>query len=290
VSTVDKEKSIQESQPYELLRFVYGPRADDIALYTTQGQPVTFNGETYSPLTFDREAIVVSQSLDRAVLAINLPYDSVIAQQYRLYPPVVPVTVTIFRGQVGEPVPVPIWVGRVVWGDFQQDLSIRLECEPITTGFKRVGLHLHYQHICPHVLYETKTCAADREANTLVRKAIGVAGTQVTVPGLYDNDLIWNGAPFRTSGGQLSWTKDGVTHKRTIYRSEVSPNHPAGATIFTLIGSVTGLLNEQDDIEISRGCARTITDCVEAFDNAINFGGFPFIPTEDPTRNNRVFY
>lgn len=291
MTTLQKEQSIQESRPYELFRFVYGPRPEDIATYTTKLTPVTFNAETYIPLPVDREAIVISQSLDRAVLAINLPHNSIIAQQYRLYPPVVPVTVTIFRGQEGEDTPIPIWVGRVIWGDFQSDLSIRLECEPITTGFKRVGLHLHYQHICPHVLYEIKTCAADKGQNTLTRQAIEVNGTQITVPGHYDSSLTVNGAPFRTAGGVIEWERDGVTHKRTVYRSQAITG-PGGnpATVFTLIGSVEGVLEESTQISVVRGCARTLNECVTAFDNAINFGGFPFIPSDDPTSTSRVFY
>lgn len=280
MSTLSKEQSIQESKPYELFRFVYGPRAQDIATYTTRLTPITFNGETYTPLPVDREAITISQSLDNAVLAVNLPHDSVIAQQYRLYPPVVPVTVTIFRGQEGEDTPIPIWVGRVIWGDFQEDLSIRLECEPITTGFKRVGLHLHYQHVCPHVLYDNKTCKASKNGNTRNRLASVVQGNLVQF------DLSTSNNTFRYAGGVVTFTKNGLTHKRTVFRKE----DITGGTRLHLIGTVEGLLLPGDTFTIERGCARTLTECASVFNNAVNFGGFPFIPTENPTNSSRVFY
>lgn len=291
MSVLTKEQSIQESRPYELFRFVYGPRPEDIATYTTKLTPVTYNTETYMPLPVDREAITVSQSLDNAVLGVNLPHDSVIAEQYRLYPPVVPVTVTIFRGQEGEATPMPIWVGRVIWGDFQDDLSIRLECEPITTGFRRLGLHLHYQHICPHVLYDGKTCKADKPPNTLTRHVHEVSGNQVTITGRYGDMLIVNGSPFRLEGGTIEWDVGGAKHLRTVYRKEnVNTSDGTPATRVTLIGTAEGVLSSGDIIEVVRGCSRTLTECVNAFNNAINFGGFPFIPTENPTSTARVFY
>lgn len=281
MTTLQKEQSIQESRPYELFRFVYGPRLEDIATYTTKLTPVTFNAETYIPLPVDREAIVISQSLDRAVLAINLPHDSIIAQQYRLYPPVVPVTVTIFRGQEGEDTPIPIWVGRVIWGDFQSDLSIRLECEPITTGFKRVGLHLHYQHICPHVLYDTKTCKATRQ--TRFERASNVQGNIV--------DFVGNtvGSSFRFAGGTLEFVKDGIRHTRTIFRKEDIGDIIVSTRLY-LIGTVEDIMRTTDDFTIVRGCSRTLTECNNIFNNSINFGGFPFIPSDDPTSTSRVFY
>lgn len=284
MSTLTKEKSIQESKPYELLRFVFGPNPEDVAAYTTEQSPVSYNAETYQPLPMDREAITVSQSLDNAVLAVTLPHDSVIAKQYQLYPPVVPVTVAIFRGQRGEETPLPIWVGRVIWADFQEDLSIRLECEPITTGFKRVGLHLHYQHVCPHVLYDSKTCKASKEANTITRQVVSLAGNEVTIPGHYDDS-------FRLVSGVIEWGPGTNNNKRTIYRATPVVT-PAGndATVLTLLGTVESFLTTEDDLTIRRGCARTITECSSVFNNAINFGGFPFIPTENPTQTSRVFY
>lgn len=281
MTTLQKEKSIQESRPYELFRFVYGPLVSQVATYTTKLTPVTYNTETYRPLPVDREAISISQSLDRAVLAINLPHDSVIAEQYRLYPPTVPITVTIFRGQEGEDTPIPIWVGRVIWGDFQSDLSIRLECEPITTGFKRVGLHLHYQHICPHVLYDTKTCKAAKQSRS--ERASNVAGNIV------DFAAGTSGSSFRFAGGTIEFIKDGIRHTRTIFRKEDIGDVVASTRLY-LIGTVEDVMRTGDDFTILRGCARTLAECNTVFNNSINFGGFPFIPSDDPTSTSRVFY
>lgn len=284
MSTLTKEKSIQESRPYELFRFVYGPNASDVATYTTKLTPVTYNAETYQPLPVDREAITVSQSLDNAVLAVNLPHDSVVAKQYELYPPVVPVTIAIFRGQEGEDTPLPIWVGRVIWADFQEDLSIRLECEPITTGFKRVGLHLHYQHVCPHVLYDPKTCKASKVGKTRTERASNVQGNILDFVGGTAS------SSFRFASGQIEFEKNGRTHRRTIFRKEDITTGAVNSTRLYLIGTVEGIMQTGDDFTISRGCSRTITECSNVFNNAINFGGFPFIPTENPTQTTRVFY
>lgn len=280
-----REKSEYEGEPYELYRAAYGVVDADIARWTTAPFEIFRNGEKYVPMTSDRDPVIASPSIDEATLNIEVPINSQIAAQYKLYPPAQPIQLNIWRGHVGEPADseILVWTGRILWCSFDDPQGIAtLECEPISLSMKRLGLRRHYQYMCSHVLYESNSCRADRfdpgnRFNSFVR---AVSGNTVVIESITQDP-----ANPRLVSGYLDWFVNDLLYSRTILAASIDGT----ATTLTLIGPTRGLKVGQD-IEIVRGCNHTFSECRNQFQNTVNFGGMPWIPAENPGNKTKTFY
>lgn len=280
-----REKSEYEGEPYELYRAAYGVVDADIARWTSAPFEVFRNGEKYVPMASERDPVIASPSIDESTLNVEVPIDSQIAAQYKLYPPAQPIMLNIWRGHVGEPVDseILVWTGRILWCSFDEAQGLAtLECEPINLSLKRLGLRKHYQYMCSHVLYESNSCRADRfdpqhRFDTFVR---AVSGNQVIVESITQDP-----ASPRLVSGYLDWIVDDLVYSRTILDAAIDGT----ATTLTLIGPATRLLVGAP-VEIIRGCNHTFTECRNQFQNTVNFGGMPWIPTTNPGNKTKTFY
>jgi hypothetical protein len=52
-------------------------------------------------------------------------------------------------------------------------------------------------------------------------------------------------------------------------------------TKVTILSAINGL-KAGDIVEVYAGCARDLDTCLNKFNNTINFGGFPYIPLNNP--------
>jgi hypothetical protein len=278
-----KELSRAQGTPATLYHFAYGE--DDAAYfaYTDAEQLVTFDGVAYQPLPIMRGSIATQGTLDKAVLDIQLPTTSGLADLYKLYAPTRIVVVIVRQGHVGETDWPAIWVGRVINISRTGNQAV-LSCEPVSTSMRRPGLRRHYQYGCMHALYGPM-CKANRTAATTSSTVSSIAGNVVTLP------AGWNGAraAAKYAGGLLEWTTpEGNTEIRTIMRVIGNGLTINGLPIGLSVG--TALL-------VSLGCAHTMDDCQNLFvetgtglSNIVNYGGQPWIPTVNPIGYANQFY
>jgi len=125
-----------------------------------------------------------------------------------------------------------------------------------------------YQPSCPHVLYGDQ-CRANKAAAT---SDFTVQGTATRFINLGAG---WNGSdPFRNwLNGLVSWSTDLGTETRMILN--------AGTNGLT-VGSPLRDLEVGDTVSVSLGCARNMLDCKNLHNNLVNYGGFPWLPLENP--------
>lgn len=263
--TVETSRSLAE--PDTLFRFQVG---DTVYAYTDAEQPRTFNGVTYTPIPIDRDQVSASSSLDKTTMKIRVPVTTEIAELFRIYPPSEVVTVTVFQGHAFEDEFKAVWSGRVL--SCSRDHSqAEMACEPVSTSMKRPGLRRRYQRGCPHVLYGDR-CRVDRPTFTRATTVSVVDGAYLTLPGG------WNGVfdPQRFAGGIFV----GGDATRAIL--SVTGN------VMLVGGAVAGLVSGAA-VSLSLGCAHTMDAC-NGFANILNYGGQPWIPTQNPISTSSQFY
>lgn len=271
------ENSRARGRPVNLFLIRYGVEAGSYYAYTDSTEQIVHGGITYVSVAIQRGAIVVKGTMDKADFEVRLDMSLPVAELFRVYPPANVVTLIVKQGHIGDPDNqfLTVWAGRVV-SSKREPPEVILNCESVRTMMRRLGLRRHYQYSCAHVLYGPR-CRADKAAATSSRTVASVSGNRITLP------AGWNGA-FGTSqfvGGMIEWVNAaGETEVRSIIR--------IATNTLTLSGMPVGLA-AGDTVSVIRGCARTMAAC-NLHNNILNFGGCPFIPTENPVRRLNQFY
>jgi len=261
---LSRESSRSLGMPDTLVRFTSGT---NVYAYTDSEEPITFASVEYKPIPVSRDAVTSSGTLDKSTMKIQLPIDSDIAELFRIFPPSEVVGVAIFQGHADDGEFLSVWSGRVL-SCARGDSVATLACEPVSTSMRRPGLRRRYQYGCPHVLYGPY-CRANQEDFTVSAGVAEVDGTFLTM------DAGWHAAfdPEKFSGGIMAWDNGGRREVRIIL-------DVVGDMI--MIGGAVSGLDATATIQLSLGCAHTMSDCSGVFANINNFGGHPWIPSRNP--------
>lgn len=260
------------SSPVELFLFQIGETT--FYAYTQAEEPIVFMSRTYNPLTISRDTFNTSGTLDKTRLKVIVPLTSEIAELFRLSSPGFNVSLRIFAGDLAAPQKgfSLIWLGRVIQSS-REDApgtgeQCALSCEPASTTMRQNGLRANWQLPCRHVLYSPR-CGASEVAATSSRVADAVGANWVDVP------LGWEGARPRAKyvNGKVTWTGPYGKEQRRILK--------VTETRLTVSGT-TGGLDAGDTVGIVLGCNRQMGDCQDLHNRIQSFGGFPFIPLENP--------
>ena len=265
--------------PVTLYYIVWGESTTAFDAYTDAEQEVVHNGVTYRPIPVTHGSITSSGTLDKATLAIMTPTDTPLAGRFIGYPPGRVISCTIRQGHAEDPdkeFPV-VWTGRIISASYDSDNNqYQLTGEPVSTSMRRPGLRRRYQYGCPHVLYGT-SCRASKANATVTTTVTAISGSIITLisgwPGEAQSE--------KYIGGMIEWTTPvGNKEVRTILRN---PDNRS----FLVAGRLSGL-TEGSQVDVILGCAHTMDECRELHNNILNFGGCPWIPTENPigTKNN----
>lgn len=239
------------SKPVEFFLF-QGP--DTAWRYTSSGTNLTIGGNTYVATAIGRQKIELNSEATKQNLTIECGRDLPMLAAFSG----VPVTVTVFRAY-GADLAV-IWKGRVITKSFAGETA-SINCESVFTSMKRPGLRRKYQILCPHVLYG-EGCNVNRGLYEQACVVVSATGLTVTVD---------------TVGGKADqWFKAGYLQFGSHYR-----------TINSQVGVVLTMdrplaLVATNALTIYPGCKHDIGDCTDKFDNLLNFGGWPWIPTINP--------
>ena len=275
----DYESSRALGAPVDLYYFRYGSDPAAFYAYTDAEIEVEHAGVTYAPHPLKRGKVTSSQSLDKSELKVRTTLASPLAELFRIGPPSSVVTVVIRRGHVTDVDNefMAVFVGRVSQCK-REGREAELSCVPASTSMKRSGLRRHYQLTCPHVLYDQDdgSCKASMAAATTGPVlASAVAYTAVVLP------AAWFGAldPRKFIGGMVVWAGPSGTERKTIIRMSSD-----GLTL-TLNGATTGLAAGAP-VSVILGCNHQTSDCEDLHNNILNFGGMPYIPSENPVKTN----
>lgn len=274
------ESSRAKSRPATLYLFRYGPSPLNYYAYTDAEQSVRVDDIDYVPIPISRDKIVANGSLDKNGIGIRLARNNPMAVLFRPYPPSYTVTAVIYNTSLNDPDHgvQAIWNGRILSCAFEGDEAV-LSGEPISSQRRRPGLRRPYQYGCPHVLYGQGPgkCNANKAAATFGRIVESVDGFTVVMPtGWFDPFIV-----SRFQGGLVEWTRgNGLRESRTILQVQNDRQ--------LVLGGPPTDLHAGDSVEVVYGCSHTMAGCQNVHRNLLNFGGCPFIPTDNPigTRNN----
>jgi uncharacterized phage protein (TIGR02218 family) len=255
------ETSTHGGRPVELYRFAHGAQ---IWTYSS-GPEIAYNGETYAAFPIGREDMQQVKELNKSSLEVLVPRTSELSLLYLAGNPEHVVTLTVFRTHVGaSDGPVVYWKGRIVTVDWPDNATAKLSCESVFTSLKRPGLRARYQRMCRHALYSGQ-CGVDKDTFAVAGtvSAINAAKTVLTVTAADALDDGW------FTGGMVETPTGGFLFVTAHTGSSITLANPCA-------------LVATNAVTLYPGCARNRETCKDKFNNILNFGGWPWIPTRNP--------
>jgi uncharacterized phage protein (TIGR02218 family) len=237
--------------------------ADQEWLYTSADHAITVDDKQYAPIYISRGSFTRTGDINKSSLDITVSASEDITFGFRSgwLPSIM--TVTISRLHYGDVATdsMMIWKGRVT-GCKWADSTAVLSSDSAFTVFKRLGLRRIFQVGCPHVLFGEQ-CGVNPDTYVMATTVNVVNGQIVSLSSV-------GGAPDGYfTGGVI---KVGAVSMMII--SHVG-------TSVTLLDAVPEIV-AGIDVQVWPGCNRTLATCHASFNNEHNFGGLPFLPTDNP--------
>lgn len=254
------DRSASDSAPVEL--FTFTGRGQTYR-YVNSDDEFEFDGETFLPTQISMGAIAVSDDLEGSMVNLTVPYDIDLARDFGYLSTPSHLGVTCRRVQrdaVGESE--ILFVGESV--DYAIDgytFGMRFG-NLLQTRFAQKVRTVYIDTPCNHQLYDS-LCGVSKAAHTTTSTVTVIGPTAITVA----DDGVANG---ELVGGE-------VTNTRTNERQQIIDNFENVLTIARpFIDIEIG-----DTVNMSKGCDRTFTTCINRFNNAANNGGFQYVPEKN---------
>lgn len=277
-----QEDSVEGGQPVELYLFT---NSESKFAYTSGQETIVFGGNTFVPRPISRsESTIESQQSDRR-LVLKIPLNDAFVQRYVTTLPATPDKLTVFRfhSTDGANEVVTLFVGEVanvaITGNEAKinvlsSGSILAEQMPNQT----------FRNLCNHILYDA-FCAVDdsqfRMSVTITAisadgLSLTVSGGSNTIPntGLELSAQLTADATF-FDGGFVR--RSGIEHRMVLTSVDNGGN---SATFTILLPFET--LDTGTVIELFAGCDHQFPTCIAKFANTERYGGFPFVPGNNP--------
>lgn len=266
------EKSEYSSRPVELYEF---NRQNTYWRYTSSDSDVVYNLHTYTAVAVSRGSFKASSESVKTDLDLECDPALGVLEQYISQVPYDVVYLKIIRYFPDDGTSRVLWRGRITDVSFGGLGNAEVTCESILSSFKRQTLRRCWQKSCPHALYSQGPgeCMADKENFRVDRKVSLVSGMTLTLTTYLGKDNYFQGGYFVGTVGN-----DVV---RRYIRSQT------GATLVLDSAVSDDLLGVT--ISMYPGCDHSLSTCIAKFDNAINYGGHPWIPESNPMNGSLIF-
>lgn len=270
-------KALEIFKKNRTVEFYQFEQAGTFWYYCSADEDVVYLGNTYRQTAIKRSAIVYNGELAQANVRVMLPRDDGLVQTLTGFPVGALTRLTIFAQHRGADDTVTLLRGRYVNFSFH-GAECELRFDSNLTARKEQGLRRTASPACPHTLYDTAPLSCGVVKNTyrttfapsIVSGATITGAVLSTHPdGYYD-------------GGLAEFVRpDGITDRRAI------DTHVAN--VINLRAPFPGLIAGQT-LFVYPGCNHDLdTDCAIKFNNTINHGGMPFVPTENPYDGHPIF-
>lgn len=260
------EQSPQSGRPVELYIFTIGAT---VYRYTSAEDQVVFQSNTYFPRQITRGTPKQSSEQRKQDMEVTLPASDDVASRFIGIVPGQLMTLEIVRFHRDDPDEegLSIWDGRITGASYSND-GVECLLQGLTTeaALSRPIPRYKYQGMCNHVLGDSQcqvnlSAAANRHTGLVT----GVSGGVITVQGL--------GA---AKGG--GWATGGyVEFQSNDWRLVIDQTGDDCTLLLPFEENVLG-----QNVTVVVGCDHSIGTCNTKFSNAINFGGFPYVPTRNP--------
>lgn len=267
------------SKPKELYRFVEG---SSVWTVTSADSSEVYNGETYVPVTIGRSEAESKNELSRANLQITVDPDNDMGRRWLKNILDEVVSLTLFSKDGADVV--VAWKGRLSSVKLERT-AITLIFESVFTSLRRFGLRGKYQRSCPHVLYG-RGCNLNKDDFAVNGAITTINGVKITaLAAALQPDGFYNAGMIEGPDGALRFVVQHVGTQLTLIRPLDSLGEGLANSGY---GHGYGLAYGQFTANIYPGCDRTKETCSSKFANLNNYGGFPFIPLDNPMAGSSI--
>lgn len=262
----DYEYSVSNSQPDELYEFTYEGDGSTYRI-TSSAYEIDFLGGNYQPESVSRSDIQQTSEVGKNGLTVKVGRYNSYFTRHLIGSLTYRTTLTVYTIQPDLSY-IAAWSGTVKTVTRTTD-NIEVFLSPISTSSVRPILHRKYQAQCPHKLF-SYYCAASDSSFTYSGIIDSMDGTEIVSStfSLYEDGWFTGGEI--TVGSEI---KTIVSH--------------SGSNIQTLDSFYD--VSDGDSFSVKAGCDHSIDTCREKFSNELNFGGCPFIPTDDDLTTGKSF-
>lgn len=266
--------SLEGNRPVEIYRIVQGGSTWE---FTSWESAVTISSLTYAPEAISRGRIGQTQGDSTSVLEVTVPSGNAFAKRFAASTPGSLASITIQRYQFGDgatPEVITIYEGKIASVSFEEDESVaQINCTPRTSAQSRPIPRFTYQNLCNHVLYDGGCKVDNSDARWRLSAVVSaLVGNVITVTGAGAFGASWWAGGLVEIGG-------GTDSRLVLSQS--------GDDLQLLLPFPSSIVGQT--VLVLAGCDHNIATCDTKFNtpedpdsNAINYGGFAFVPTKNP--------
>lgn len=167
------------------------------------------------------------------------------------------------RGQV-----INRWRGELVSGEFDGSRVVFRVESLLARALRRKIPSLVVSRSCQHRLFDAG-CQLDRKTFTKIAAIVSMDGYKMTVDTALEEQWARGGELVHVASGERIEIVDQVgsdVSQRSVITLQAKPYNA----------------HKGDEVEVLAGCDREIATCHDKFNNVVNFGGFPHLPTKNP--------
>lgn len=262
----DREISVHDGEPIELYEFVGSYQT---YRYTSTDVAISFSGFTFVPLPIKRSAVKVGvHDEDNIEIRIELPITAGLVKDYgfQITPPRLELTIyRMHRGTNYNTDYSVYWKGKVSTLSIDNNKCTISVPSVFSNALQGNIPSVFYQGPCNHVLFDSG-CKVSRALNSIVTTVTSISGSAVQVASV---GTFPDGAFI---GGEIADTSHNDRRMINAHASNlITVNYPFSNLA---VGA---------QVEITGGCNHAYNgDCKLKYNNQINYGGFPFIPSINP--------
>lgn len=258
------EKSIELARPVELYRF---QQDATVWRYTSAEAVVTYNGQDYEPRSpMKRSSTKKQKEEGNTNVTISCPFDLEPILRFRdvLAPKAMEVTVLRIHEDAAPAADLIVFEGYIASVAFRDEFA-EARLEPFNGFLKREIPRFTYQGLCNHDLYDSR-CKINNGSFKHTGAVNAVSGNTIQITGLGAS-----AAAGAYIGGYIDF--GGGTEQRMILDQ-------SGDTVTLLLPFYNTVLSQ--NVDVFQGCDHSATTCAVKFNNILNYGGHPFVPTSNP--------
>ena len=259
------ERSLDRSEPEEL--YLFNREDTEYWSYSSGDYSIDYDGHTYTPELIRRGDIALNANALKTKIEIVTDSDNALASSFILEPLESEISVTIYRRHRLSPTDYKVyWRGFIQGVGFRSGGKAAIVCSLKDRCLNRYGLMRKFQRNCGLELYSTWCTISEDDATYQVSGTILTIDKAVitaAVFGTKEDGWLTNGK-FKTDSGSCL--------QKIVYH--------VGTTI--AIARPVAALAVGDTFVANAGCDYLKATCKSKFNNGLNFGGQPYIPSKNP--------
>jgi len=262
----DYDLSVDSSQPDELFLFEYDGDGSRYTI-TSSAYDVDFQANTYKAVPVSRSNIQSTSEIGKNGVTVKVDRDNIYFLRHLAGSLSYNTVLTIFSMQPDTSY-VQAWKG-VVKSVTRTTSNIEVVTSPISTSANRPIIHRKYQVQCPHALY-SYYCGVNKSMYSrsgVLTSASSSVLTSTTFAAEVNGWFV---------GGDIT-----INHEKRMIIAHT------GDTV-SILDAFYGV-SAGDPFTATAGCSHLISDCDSKFSNHLNYGGCPWIPSDDDLTKGKSF-